>query len=130
MQIFASLAELGSFKRTAEAAQIGRPQVTQAIQELETALGVRLFHRTTRKVNLTAEGEVFYERVTAILGDVAEATSLFASNGENARGRLRIDQIGRAHVELQSLMRISYAVFCWQKQKQATPAIYARRTYA
>ncbi|CAM3940943.1 LysR family transcriptional regulator [Bordetella muralis] len=91
MQIFATLAELGSFTKTADAAQIGRPQVTHAIQDLEAALGVRLVQRTTRKVNLTAEGEVFYERVTEILGNISEATSLFSTNGENARGRLRVD---------------------------------------
>lgn len=91
MQIFATLARLGSFTKTADAARIGRPQVTHMIRELEASLGVRLFHRTTRKVSLTAEGEAFYERVTEILGNVAEATSLFSTKGENARGRLRID---------------------------------------
>jgi LysR family transcriptional regulator for bpeEF and oprC len=91
MQVFAKLAELGSFTKAADAMQIGRPQVTHAIQELEGALGVRLFQRTTRKVCLTAEGEAFFERVTEILGNVAEATSLFSTNGENVRGRLRID---------------------------------------
>lgn len=91
MQIFAKLAELGSFTRAADALQIGRPQVTHAIQELETSLGVRLFHRTTRKVSFTAEGEIFYQRVVEILGNIAEATSLFAASGENVRGRLRVD---------------------------------------
>jgi LysR family transcriptional regulator for bpeEF and oprC len=91
MQIFATLAELGSFTKTADAAQIGRPQVTHAIQNLEASLGVRLLHRTTRKVSLTAEGEVFYERVIEILNNIAEAKSLFNTNGRNVRGRLRVD---------------------------------------
>jgi LysR family transcriptional regulator for bpeEF and oprC len=63
MQVFSRLAELGSFTRTADALQIGRPQVTRAIQDLEISLGVRLFQRTTRSVRLTSEGEEFYERV-------------------------------------------------------------------
>lgn len=91
MQVFARLAELGSFTRTGDAMQIGRPQVTRAIQGLEASLGVRLFQRTTRKVRLTSEGERFYERVKEILGDVAEATSMFGLPGATMRGRLRID---------------------------------------
>ncbi|WP_434557254.1 LysR family transcriptional regulator [Pseudomonas sp. Z5-35] len=91
MQVFARLAELGSFTRTADALQLGRPQVSRAIQELETSLGVRLFQRTTRKVRLTSEGERFYERVKGILGDVAQATSMFGLPGSAMRGRLRVD---------------------------------------
>ncbi|ELK3538359.1 LysR family transcriptional regulator [Pseudomonas aeruginosa] len=91
MQVFARLAELGSFTRTAEALQIGRPQVTRAIQELEASLGVRLLQRTTRQVRLTAEGEQFYERVKVILGGIADATSMFGRPGATLRGKLRID---------------------------------------
>ena len=44
MQVFAKLAELGSFTKVADALQTGRPHVTRTIQELEASLGVRLFH--------------------------------------------------------------------------------------
>lgn len=91
MQVFARLAELGSFTKTADAMQLGRPQVTRAIQELEASLGVRLFQRTTRHVQLTVEGERFYERVKDILAGIAEATSMFGRAGSSLRGRLRID---------------------------------------
>lgn len=91
MQVFAKLAELGSFTKTADVLHMGRPQVTHVIQELESSLGVRLFQRTTRRVSLTAEGEAFYQRVCEILNSVSEATSLFSTNRENIRGRLRID---------------------------------------
>lgn len=91
MQVFARLAELGSFTRVADGLQIGRPQVTRAIQELETSLGVRLFQRTTRTVRLTSEGEQFYERVQSILGEIAGARSMFTSPGSTLRGRLRVD---------------------------------------
>ncbi|WP_163024501.1 LysR family transcriptional regulator, partial [Pseudomonas viridiflava] len=69
----------------------GRPHVTRTIQELEASLGVRLFQRTTRKVNLTAEGEQFYERVKEILATIAQTTSMFDRSGSTLRGRLRID---------------------------------------
>jgi LysR family transcriptional regulator for bpeEF and oprC len=90
MQTFATLVELGSFTKTAAALQLSRPQVTHAIQELEGSLGTRLLHRTTRHTRLTADGEVFYERVRDILAGVADATSLFASEGK-PRGKLRAD---------------------------------------
>lgn len=91
MRLFAKLAELGSFTKAAESLQIGRPQVTRYIQELETSLGVRLFQRTTRQVKLTADGERFYERVKEILGNIADATSMFDRSGSTLGGRLRID---------------------------------------
>lgn len=91
MQVFAKLAELGSFTKVAEALQTGRPHVTRTIQELEASLGVRLFQRTTRKVNLTAEGEQFYERVKEILAIIAQTTAMFDRSGSTLRGRLRID---------------------------------------
>ncbi|MBV4543120.1 LysR family transcriptional regulator [Pseudomonas sp. RW4S2] len=91
MQVFTRLAELGSFTRAADAMQIGRPQVTRAIQELETSLGVRLFQRTTRTVRLTPEGEKYYARATQILADVAAASTMFSSPGSTLRGRLRVD---------------------------------------
>ncbi|MGE1155766.1 LysR substrate-binding domain-containing protein [Pseudomonas kitaguniensis] len=91
MRLFARLAELGSFTKAAESLDIGRPQVTRYIQELETSLGVRLFQRTTRKVALTAEGERFYERVQEILTDIAAATTMFERTGATLGGRLRID---------------------------------------
>ncbi len=91
MQVFAKLAELGSFTKVAEVMQAGRPRITRTIQELEASLGVRLFQRTTRSVKLTAEGERFYERVKEILATVADTTSMFDRSGASLRGRLRID---------------------------------------
>jgi LysR family transcriptional regulator for bpeEF and oprC len=91
MRLFARLAELGSFTRAAESMDIGRPQVTRYIKELETTLGVRLFQRTTRKVALTTEGQLFYERVQDILADISTATSMFDRSGATLEGRLRVD---------------------------------------
>ena len=91
MQVFARLAELGSFTKVAEITQTGRPHITRSIQELEASLGVRLFHRTTRKVKLTAEGERFYERVKNILAEVSSTTAMFERSGETLHGRLRVD---------------------------------------
>jgi len=91
MQVFARVAELGSFTRAADALRIGRPQVTRAIQELEASLGARLFQRTTRTVRLTSDGERFHERVIAILAEVADAKAMFTTADSTLRGRLRVD---------------------------------------
>lgn len=91
MRVFSKLAELGSFTKVADAMEIGRPQVTVAIQELESKLGVRLFQRTTRKVNLTPEGESFYEKVQEILSNIAEVNSMFGRSGIPPQGRVRVN---------------------------------------
>jgi len=91
MRLFSRLAELQSFTKVAEALQMGRPQVTLAINQLAASLGVRLFQRKTRKVSLTAEGEAFLVRVAGILGGVDEAVTMFGALGDIVRGRLRID---------------------------------------
>ncbi|MCY1267052.1 HTH-type transcriptional regulator DmlR [compost metagenome] len=89
MKVFTVLAELGSFTKAAEAMDLGRPQVTLAIQELESKLGVRLFQRTTRKVSLTVEGVAFHEKAEEILANITEATTMFGRKAP--AGRLRID---------------------------------------
>jgi len=91
MKIFMKVSDFGSFTRAAENLQIGRPQVTLTVRDLEARLGVRLFQRTTRKVTLTSEGEAFYDRAESILGSVSDATTMFGSTGSVLRGKLRID---------------------------------------
>lgn len=91
IRLFSKLAELQSFTKAADALQIGRPQVTLAINQLEASLGVRLFQRTTRRVSLTAEGEAFLAKAEEILGGVDEAVTMFSAPSHTVRGRLRID---------------------------------------
>lgn len=92
MNIFVTVADVGSFTRAAEVLQMSRPQATLAVQELETQLGARLLHRTTRKVSLTAEGEAFHARARDILASVTSATTMFGrSPGGALGGRLRVD---------------------------------------
>ena len=91
MEVFVKVAEVGSFTNAADAMEMSRPQASLTIQALEKSLGARLFHRTTRSVTLTAEGEVFYDHAKDILGSVSTATTLFGQRGRPVRGRLRID---------------------------------------
>ena len=61
LRTFVAVAERGSFARAAESLSLARPRVTNAVATLEREMGVRLFHRTTRRTVLTGEGETLYE---------------------------------------------------------------------
>lgn len=87
---FVQVVDQGSFTRAANALHSNRPSVTKAVQRLELELGIRLLHRTTRKLSLTAEGEEFYERCQHLLREVADTFDLFSPT-RPAKGRLRID---------------------------------------
>ena len=92
MQIFARVAELASFTQAAQVLGIPKATASLAVQQLEAQLGTRLLHRTTRRVQLTQDGQVYYERCKDLLDDVEELQSLFADpEGANLRGRVRID---------------------------------------
>lgn len=92
MQIFARVAELASFTQAAEALGIPKASASTAVQQLETQLGTRLLHRTTRRVQLTQDGQAYYERCKDLLADVDELQSMFQhADGDGLRGRVRID---------------------------------------
>ena len=90
-RVFAQVADMGSFIKAAHALDAPRASVSAAIQQLETQLGVRLLHRTTRQVRLTADGEQLLERVRPLLAEVEDIDQLFQANERQASGRLSID---------------------------------------
>lgn len=67
---FRAVAELGSFRKAAEAVHISQPAFSRRIDKLEQALGVRLLERTTRRVSLTAVGRDFARKVELLLDDL------------------------------------------------------------
>ena len=90
-RVFAQVAEMGSFIKAAHALDAPRASVSAAIQQLETQLGVRLLHRTTRQVRLTADGEQLLERVLPLLAEVEDIDQLFEASDRQVSGRLSID---------------------------------------
>lgn len=90
LNIFVQVVEQGSFTRAADILQIHRPTVSKAIQQIEDDLGVKLIHRTTRKLSVTAEGEAFYHRARLVLSEVNDMMASFSPTLP-PRGRLRID---------------------------------------
>ncbi|MDO9115679.1 MAG: LysR family transcriptional regulator [Polaromonas sp.] len=91
MQAFARVVETGSFTKAAETLHMSKTSVTQLVQQLEARLRVRLLNRTTRKVNVTADGAAYYERVLRVLADVDDAETSLSSASASPRGRLRVD---------------------------------------
>jgi DNA-binding transcriptional LysR family regulator len=91
MQVFLRVAELASFTRAADSLGIPKATASTAVQQLETSLGTRLLHRTTRKVQMTQDGQAFYERARDLLADVDELQSMFQRGDKALRGRLRVD---------------------------------------
>ena len=89
MRVFARVVEQGSFARAAEDLEIARPSATTAVAKLEKRLGVRLLHRTTRRLSLTDEGRAFYEGCVRILDELAETEDSLSGARLAPRGRLR-----------------------------------------
>ncbi|MDW2981562.1 LysR family transcriptional regulator [Rhodanobacter sp. KK11] len=91
MKVFARVAERGSFTRAAADLGLPKASVSIAVQQLETLLGTRLLHRTTRRVEPTQDGLAFLERCRDMLDDIDELQSMFRDDERDLRGRLRVD---------------------------------------
>lgn len=91
IQIYLRVAELGSFTEAANSLGLAKAKVSGAVQQLEVLLGTRLLHRTTRRVQMTHDGQAFYERSKDLLADFDELKTLFSNEKNQLRGRLRVD---------------------------------------
>lgn len=90
MEVFVRVVELGGFSHAARQLGMTQSAVSKLISRLEARLGTRLFNRSTRRLDLTAEGCTFYERASAILSDIEEAER-HAGRGEQPVGRIRLN---------------------------------------
>lgn len=90
LRSFVVLAQTKSFAKTAKAVGRSQPAITDQICTLEEALGVGLFHRRTRSVALTAEGEVLFHRVEGILRDLDGVLVDFAKITALEAGEVRV----------------------------------------
>ncbi|WP_290436709.1 LysR family transcriptional regulator, partial [Aeromonas caviae] len=90
IELFCKAAELGSFTATAQVLGVTPASVSRSIQRLEARLGVKLFHRTTRSVRLTHDGELYREQCQQALEQIAEAERAITGRQRPPRGMLRI----------------------------------------
>jgi Transcriptional regulator len=90
MQAFAAVVDSGSFVAAAEMQDSSTAAISRQISGLESHLGARLLHRTTRRISLTSAGQEYVARAKVILGDVAEAEAIVGQQSLQPRGMLRI----------------------------------------
>lgn len=88
--VFVRTAETLSFVAAGRRLGISASAVGKTIAKLEHTLGVRLFHRTTRRVTLTEEGRHFHERCHRILEELRDAQAMLSEAAQTPRGRLRV----------------------------------------
>lgn len=90
MTTFVAVVKAGSFIGAVESTGLSKPAVSRQVIELEQYLGVRLLHRTTRRIALTDEGRVYYLRCLEMLAMMQEAEAQACSRATQASGRLRV----------------------------------------
>ncbi|OAH16212.1 LysR family transcriptional regulator [Streptomyces jeddahensis] len=100
LRYFVAVAEERHFGRAAERLHMAQPPLSQAIRRLEAELGVELFQRTTRRVDLTSAGRAYLDRVRAILAEVDAAAHHARRVAAGAVGHLTLGCVGSATYSL------------------------------
>nr|WP_315400753.1 LysR family transcriptional regulator [uncultured Duganella sp.] len=91
MRAFVRIVEAGSFTKAAQTLGMNRASITQLVQQLEARLRVKLLNRTTRQVNVTEDGAVYYERVVRLLSELEDVETSLPGASAAPRGQLRVD---------------------------------------
>lgn len=90
MRVFQKVVEEGGFAAASRALEMSPAVVTRLVADLESHLGTRLLHRTTRRLSLSSAGETYLGRVRSILEDIDEAHNAASSHTHRLSGVLRI----------------------------------------
>lgn len=101
LQVFRRVIELESFSRAADDLGLSNAAVSKNVQELEKALGTQLIHRTTRRLNLTETGRLYYQRVCNILDELENIEDTVSDLSVKPHGILRVTapmSLGLTHV--------------------------------
>jgi len=101
MAFFSLLVRSGSFSAAARELDITTPAVSKRLAQMEARLGVQLLNRTTRRIGLTPEGEVYLEHARRILADIGDMEQLVSNSVAAPKGLLRVNAtlgFGRSHI--------------------------------
>jgi DNA-binding transcriptional LysR family regulator len=90
MRVFSAVVDASSFVAAADSLGMSKAAVSRYVSELEQRLGVRLMHRTTRKLSLTPEGEVFLVRCRDILANIESSEAEISTRSVTASGLLKV----------------------------------------
>ncbi|MER9883673.1 LysR family transcriptional regulator [Mesorhizobium sp. M0118] len=91
VEVFISVVKSGSFTAAAARFGITKSAVAKSVTQLESRLGVKLLHRTTRRLSLTPEGAAYLEQAEAALDQLRSAEEVARSRASTVRGVLRVD---------------------------------------
>lgn len=91
MSVFVRVVDAGSFSQAARQMLMTPSTVSKLIVRLELRLGVRLLERSTRKLSLTDEGRIYYERSIALLAELDDVERVLAQGAQKAHGTVRIN---------------------------------------
>lgn len=90
LRAFVAVVETGGFSSAARQLGVSKAQVSKQIAQLEESLGVRLLHRTTRRVTATSSGQAYFEQCQPLLLELDELDSVVQSKNATPSGELRI----------------------------------------
>ena len=91
VEVFAKVAAVGSLSSAARAMGMSQTMVTKHVAALEARLGVKLFHRTTRRLSITEAGRNYLESSARILAEIEAADAAVAADRIEPRGLLRLN---------------------------------------
>lgn len=94
MRVFVRVVETGNFTRAAAALNMPKTTVTNLVQALEAHLRTTLLNRTTRRVMVTNDGALYYERAAQILAELEELDGSLSNSQAQPSGRLRVEMAG------------------------------------
>lgn len=91
MQIFVRVVEAGSFSAAARMSRMTPSTISKMMARIEARLGVRLLERSTRRLSLTAEGQIYHERSQTLLGELEQVERVLAQGAASMGGTIRIN---------------------------------------
>ena len=128
LQAFSAAAELGNFRKAAEAVHISQPAFSRRIDKLENALGVKLIDRSTRSMSLTGVGRDFARKVRLLLDDLDETLLGIQEVGGARMGEVTVACVPSAvYYFLPQVLRTYHAKFPRIRERRVNFQISSRR---
>ena len=130
LEYVVAIADTGSFTRAGHRCHVVQSALSRQVARLETELGVRLFHRTTREVRLTAAGHAFLPAARRVLSEAARARAEATDAASVPRGQLRLgaSQAASGSLDLAALLAdrgLTMTIGAYRPAEAALPAARA-----
>ncbi|CAH0528998.1 LysR family transcriptional regulator [Vibrio hippocampi] len=104
LRLFVKVVELGSFTAAATSLDLPRANVSRRISELEQQVGTPLFHRTTRKISLTNQGEIYYHKLLQVIELFDSANEEITQSSCAMKGKVKLGILSETNEKLQPIL--------------------------